>query len=71
MTANETEQNPRGREVNADPITGEPGAHPVGSGVGAFIHFVCDRVDFDVYLHVNLRLTIPAVALRCIGIFNG
>lgn len=23
------------KEVNADPITGEPGAHPVGTGVGA------------------------------------
>lgn len=27
--------NPRGRELNPDPITGEPGAHPVGTGVGA------------------------------------
>lgn len=24
-----------GRDVNPDPITGEPGAHPVGTGVGA------------------------------------
>jgi uncharacterized protein YcfJ len=35
MPANQTEKNPRGRELNPDPITGEPGAHPVGAGVGA------------------------------------
>ena len=26
---------PRGRDLNLDPLTGEPGAHPVGTGVGA------------------------------------
>lgn len=35
MPTEETQQNPRGRELNPDPITGEPGAHPVGTGVGA------------------------------------
>lgn len=29
------ESDTRGRELNQDPITGEPGAHPVGTGVGA------------------------------------
>ncbi|HEX2473595.1 MAG TPA: hypothetical protein VHK01_02550 [Lacipirellulaceae bacterium] len=27
----------RDRDVNPDPITGEPGAHPVGAGVGAAV----------------------------------
>lgn len=27
--------NPNDRDANADPITGEPGSHPVGTGVGA------------------------------------
>src|SRR5437879_641967 len=28
-------QNPTSRDANRDPISGEPGAHPVGAGVGA------------------------------------
>lgn len=35
MPGNQTERNPSGRERNEDPITGEPGAHPVGTGIGA------------------------------------
>ncbi len=35
MPTKETENDLRGRESNPDPITGEPGAHPVGTGVGA------------------------------------
>ncbi len=31
----DTNENTRGRDSNADPITGEPGSHPVGVGVGA------------------------------------
>lgn len=30
-------QNKQTRDVNPDPITGEPGSHPVGTGVGAAI----------------------------------
>lgn len=29
------ESDPRDRDLNLDPLTGEPGAHPVGTGVGA------------------------------------
>lgn len=35
MPVQKTKTNPRGRELNLDPLTGEPGAHPVGTGVGA------------------------------------
>ncbi len=35
MPARKTEPKNRGRELNQDPISGEPGAHPVGTGVGA------------------------------------
>jgi uncharacterized protein YcfJ len=35
MPAQKTKTNPRERELNLDPLTGEPGAHPVGTGVGA------------------------------------
>src|SRR6478736_5923630 len=31
----ETSKTKRGNDVNPDPITGEPGSHPVGTGVGA------------------------------------
>ena len=24
-------------DLNADPITGEPGSHPIGTGIGAFL----------------------------------
>jgi len=34
MTGNET-RNERTADANTDPLTGEPGAHPVGVGVGA------------------------------------
>ena len=27
--------NERGKDLNEDPITGEPGSHPVGTGLGA------------------------------------
>ena len=30
-----TEKSTRGQDSNPDPITGEPGAHPAGTGVGA------------------------------------
>ena len=30
-----TKTDPRDRDLNLDPLTGEPGAHPVGTGVGA------------------------------------
>jgi len=30
-------QNPKPKSDNPDPITGEPGAHPVGTGVGAAV----------------------------------
>jgi len=36
MTANNTVDN-RAAGANADPLTGEPGAHPVGVGVGAAV----------------------------------
>ena len=36
MPSQESEKNTsRDRDLNLDPITGEPGAHPVGTGVGA------------------------------------
>ena len=25
----------RDRDINPDPVTGEPGSHPIGTGVGA------------------------------------
>ena len=30
-----TRRNPNGDDANRDPITGEPGAHPIGAGLGA------------------------------------
>ena len=35
MSAKTTHEEARDGDLNADPITGEPGAHPVGTGVGA------------------------------------
>jgi hypothetical protein len=36
MATNETTTTSnRGRELNPDPLTGEPGSHPVGTGIGA------------------------------------
>src|SRR6476646_5669144 len=39
MAANKAniDTDPMDRDANADPITGEPGAHPVGAGVGAAV----------------------------------
>lgn len=30
-------ENPRDKQANRDPITGAPGAHPVGTGIGAAV----------------------------------
>ncbi len=35
MPTDQTPTAPRERELNLDPLTGEPGSHPVGTGVGA------------------------------------
>jgi uncharacterized protein YcfJ len=35
MKTKPTENSTRERDTNPDPITGEPGAHPVGTGIGA------------------------------------
>ncbi len=35
MTDRKTSTIPRGRDLHLDPLSGEPGAHPVGTGVGA------------------------------------
>lgn len=33
----QSKQQPKRKEDNRDPITGEPGAHPVGAGIGAAV----------------------------------
>ncbi len=35
MPTKQTDSPDRERDINADPLTGEPGSHPVGTGLGA------------------------------------